>query len=235
MGFPEECQEMIYYDETSGERHIADVSTPGDFVVEIQHSSISFEEARSREFFYNQMIWIVDARHLAGSFFASMSSELVSCSPMMYAIQWWGQGKILERWSESTVPVYFDLHDARLEFFDHRDDKLWFLAEKEDIPVRKRTLWRLMKFDKVNRFGLLAPVAAEAVIDAVMEGEMPPLSVCDENEAWKFRREMKEVGGRIDRFGNKTPIGVPKSLGSHGRVDRYAQTPNEINDEDLPF
>ena len=36
------------------------------------------------------MIWIVDARHLAGWFFIGMSHDLANCCPMMYQIEWWG-------------------------------------------------------------------------------------------------------------------------------------------------
>lgn len=37
--FPEECQEVIYYDESTGERHIADVSTPNNFVMGVRQIS----------------------------------------------------------------------------------------------------------------------------------------------------------------------------------------------------
>lgn len=58
--FPQESHEVVQHD-TSGEKHIADVKLLSGLVVELQHSAMSPEEMRSREAFYKNMIWIVDA------------------------------------------------------------------------------------------------------------------------------------------------------------------------------
>ena len=71
--FPMDCQEIVHLDEATNEKHIADVKTPGGVVVEVQHSPIAQEEARSRERFYGNMIWVVDARHLSGWFSVGMA------------------------------------------------------------------------------------------------------------------------------------------------------------------
>ena len=57
--FPREWQEVIHKDE-SGEKHIADVKTDEDWVVEFQHSAIASEERNSRDQFYKKLIWVVD-------------------------------------------------------------------------------------------------------------------------------------------------------------------------------
>ncbi len=45
-----------------GVRHIADIRVPETgLVIEVQHSPMPIEEARAREAFYENMIWIVDA------------------------------------------------------------------------------------------------------------------------------------------------------------------------------
>lgn len=49
------CQE-------SGERHIADIKNSRGLVIELQNSSISQEEANSREKFYQNMLWVVNAK-----------------------------------------------------------------------------------------------------------------------------------------------------------------------------
>lgn len=41
--------------------HRADVVSPAGIVIELQHSSITAEEAREREQFYGKMIWLFDA------------------------------------------------------------------------------------------------------------------------------------------------------------------------------
>lgn len=48
--------------------HIADIKLTNGRVIEIQHSSISCEEAREREQFYGNMIWIFDGREFIDRF-----------------------------------------------------------------------------------------------------------------------------------------------------------------------
>ena len=59
--FPEECQEFVMIDNITSEKHIADVRI-NNLTLEFQHSSISENEKTSRENFYKNMFWIVDAR-----------------------------------------------------------------------------------------------------------------------------------------------------------------------------
>lgn len=61
--FSPDWQEQVHIAD-DGERHIADVKTPAGFVIEFQHSPISFEERISREDFYKDMCWVVDATRL---------------------------------------------------------------------------------------------------------------------------------------------------------------------------
>ena len=65
---PEAWREVVMFDDRSGEKHIADIRTDTGFVIELQHSAMTPEELRSREQFYERMIWIVDARPFAASF-----------------------------------------------------------------------------------------------------------------------------------------------------------------------
>lgn len=62
--FPEAWQERILMDAQSGEKHIADILTEHNLVLEFQHSPIDPEERRARERFYSQdgrqMVWVVD-------------------------------------------------------------------------------------------------------------------------------------------------------------------------------
>lgn len=46
--------------EKMGQRHRADIVTPHDRVIELQHSNISPEQIGVREKFYGQMIWVFD-------------------------------------------------------------------------------------------------------------------------------------------------------------------------------
>jgi hypothetical protein len=59
--FPQGWQEVIHIDDRTGERHIADVKTPFDLVVEFQHSSMTEVEKNARDSFYGRIVWVVDA------------------------------------------------------------------------------------------------------------------------------------------------------------------------------
>lgn len=229
-----DCQEIVHIDSKTNEKHIADVKTPGGFVIEVQHSPIAEEEARIRESFNNKMIWIVDARHLSGWFAVGMAHDLACCCPMMYQIRWWGPSKLLDKWSTSRVQVYFDAMNSAKEYEDE-DGKLWFLPREATVPVEKRVLWRLLEFDVATKTGYLAPVQAQAVIDAVMNGDFPPLHECEEEDAWRYRRKLREVAGHIDEQGNSIPAAVSRR--SNVGIDKmHSESPFvPIGDDDLPF
>ncbi|MBD1398140.1 hypothetical protein H9Q13_13275 [Pontibacter sp. JH31] len=59
--FPEAWQEVIFTDEHTGVKHIADVCTPNGVAIEFQNSTILPEELRQRESFYTKLVWVVNA------------------------------------------------------------------------------------------------------------------------------------------------------------------------------
>ncbi len=58
--FPKDWQEVILQDPNTGERHIADVRTPFEVVIEFQRSTIEPMEVKARENFYKKIVWIID-------------------------------------------------------------------------------------------------------------------------------------------------------------------------------
>ena len=66
--FPEAMREVVHFDETTGEKHIADIKTFRGLVIELQHSAMPPEELQSREKFYGRMIWILDGKPFASQF-----------------------------------------------------------------------------------------------------------------------------------------------------------------------
>ena len=55
------CQEIIKFDLSTKEKHIADIYLQKkDLVIEFQHSPIKIEEIKARESFYDRMIWVID-------------------------------------------------------------------------------------------------------------------------------------------------------------------------------
>ena len=65
--FPEESREISHVDE-NGEIHRADIRTTTGIYIEIQHSNMSDAERRSRERFYKNMVWVVDAKPFRKNF-----------------------------------------------------------------------------------------------------------------------------------------------------------------------
>jgi competence protein CoiA len=59
--FPEEFREISFTDNVSGESHRADIHTKSGVTIEFQNSPISTQELQSRENFYSQLVWVVNA------------------------------------------------------------------------------------------------------------------------------------------------------------------------------
>lgn len=119
--FPLEWQELIKYDEKTGEKHIADVYTPQGFTLEFQHSAIKPEERQSREQFYKNMNWVVDGTRLKNDykrFETGIKSAKIFHKIMLPDQNQTHIGNILEmpitedflpkNWLNSNVPVIFD-------------------------------------------------------------------------------------------------------------------------------
>ncbi|WP_291125068.1 hypothetical protein [Flavobacterium sp. UBA6031] len=64
--FPKIQQEVII--ERNGEKHIADVKTKNNTVIEFQNSSISTTTIEIREAFYGKMIWVINAQSFKENF-----------------------------------------------------------------------------------------------------------------------------------------------------------------------
>ena len=122
--FPESWQEIIKYDQITGEKHIADVCTEKGFTLEFQHSPIKPEERQSREIFYKNMNWVVDGTRLKNDFkrFENILDN-VSIASILTPILLANQNKIKvgdiivvrgaedilpKNWLNSSVPVVFD-------------------------------------------------------------------------------------------------------------------------------
>lgn len=168
--FPEEWQEVVHTDERTGERHIADVKTPHGFVVEFQHSALSGEERRSREDFYQDMIWIVDGDRGTTDpqfFRMGLSSKPLKLSPLMYGLEYWGSSRLLERWQEDQAHVFFDFGDS--------------------------AVWRMHQYNPEERWGVVYLIPKSSLVEACLEGRrIRPLAVPEE-EAERFHRKMVQI------------------------------------------
>jgi competence protein CoiA len=129
--FPEEWQEQVFPGFDPGERHIADVVAAQGVVLEFQSYSISPEEMKARERFYDSMIWIVNGakRDFDKVYFGMSICDQHTKDPYLRMIRWVGRSKILAKWSKASCHVYLD--------FDGNE------------------VWHLLEYDEKDKTGLI--------------------------------------------------------------------------------
>lgn len=131
--YPIEWQEVSAIDETKGEKHIADVRTPNNLVIEFQHSHIDPEERTIRENFYKNMVWVVDGTRLKYDyprFFKSIKNFQHTDKKGILKVDN-PENVFPLNWLNSSVPVVFDFKG--LQTFEDEDDyrnKLYCLFPK---------------------------------------------------------------------------------------------------------
>jgi competence protein CoiA len=107
--FPNTWREAIHFAH-DGEKHIADVKTESGTVLEFQHSRLSRDERESRESFYPNMAWVVDALRRVQDrpqFLASLETAAIhKRKPLVISLPA-NQGALLRDWTASRAPVFF--------------------------------------------------------------------------------------------------------------------------------
>lgn len=148
--FPADWQETVLFAQ-NGEKHIADVKTQSEMVIEFQHSFLKAEERAARETFYRKMVWVVDGRRRKRDAAQLLKCVVPSvyCQPpfFLHVANYHEECALFRDWNSSAVPVYFDLGDG------------------VGVPV----LWRR---DPISRSGrvYLTPVSRESFLRAHRQG-----------------------------------------------------------------
>jgi len=108
--FPTEWQEVTHKDAVTGDRHIADVKTDKEFVIEFQHSAIKPNEVQSREAFYKNMAWVIDGTRLKNDYlrFCKGLSALRNLKNTGFFLSTSPEACFPASWLTSSVPVYID-------------------------------------------------------------------------------------------------------------------------------
>lgn len=114
--FPFEWQEVIHRSD-SGEKHIADIKTANDWVIEFQHSRIDPEERTARNNFYRKLVWVVDGtrRKTDARQFSKVLSGAINIGNNQLPVLTLGfadKCRLLREWAGSRVPVFFDFMGA---------------------------------------------------------------------------------------------------------------------------
>ena len=168
--FPEAWQEVVHFDDQTGEKHIADVKTSHDLVIEFQHSPMNYDELISRESFYQNMIWVVDGngKSLNPGNFSVGSKAIVNYRPLVYFVKWWGRSQLLHNWCKATADVYVDFG--------------WM------------GVWKFQDFREEASTGVFLPLKKEWLVNACRNGSPIPTIWVSEEDEEKFCSQMQNDG-----------------------------------------
>ena len=155
--YPIEWQEVFLPDEKTGEKHIADVRTAHNLVIEFQHSHIDPKERATRERFYQNMVWVVDGTRLKRDYsrFLKGRNDFRNTEKQGVFLVDFPEESFPSPWLESSVPVIFDFRG--LETIDNINDvrnRLYCL-----LPIRK------------GRYTILAQISYKAFINTSINGD----------------------------------------------------------------
>ena len=156
--FPTEWQEIIFPDEKTSEKHIADICTPQEIVVEFQHSYIDPNERNKRESFYKKMVWVIDGTRLKKDYprFLKAKEGFRLTAKKGYFIVDFPDECFPSAWVGSSVPVIFDFKG--IEKINYANDwryPLYFLFPKSNA-----------------RETVVAMVSRNSFINSVINGEL---------------------------------------------------------------
>lgn len=136
--YPADWQEVSLCDKTTGEKHVADVMTLHNLVIEFQHSKITAEERTSREQFYKDMDWVVDGTRLKRDYSRFLKGKHNSFenqifystnNPKIFRVEnYFLDWCFHPDWIGSSVPVLFDFRgDGSMENADSLRNTLYCL------------------------------------------------------------------------------------------------------------
>lgn len=149
--FPPEWQEISLQDERTKEKHIADIRTNHDLVIEFQHSSIKSEERIAREKFYQNMVWIVDETRLKRDYPRFIKAEKHDTGmPNILGVRV-GDECFPSTWLGREVPVIFDFLGS-YSISDNDDDRNFLYC------LFPRQLGVVRIFSKISRKAFMKAV-----------------------------------------------------------------------------
>ncbi|MCK4820379.1 hypothetical protein KA005_31735 [bacterium] len=127
--FPLDWQEVSHFDE-NGEKHIADVKTENNWVLEFQHSYLKPEERRARESFYTKLVWVVNGLKRPTDklqFQKVLEESTVMCKePLVQHVHFPEECRLLKEWGNSKSLIFFDFQEPN----STKQYMLWFLYPK---------------------------------------------------------------------------------------------------------
>jgi competence protein CoiA len=162
--FPVEWQEVIRRD-SSGEKHIADIETQTEWVIEFQHSYLKPDERRSRNAFYKKLAWVVDGTRRKTDIPQFQNtldqSAVLWKEPLILRGPFPEECRLLKEWcSESNALVFFDFQKAKAE----KQTKLWFRFPKMTTNIVYLALFSREDFVKLHNTDQFDEVVKNKII-----------------------------------------------------------------------
>jgi hypothetical protein len=171
----EKFQEVVHFDSLTGEKHIADVKNQKGFVLEFQNSPMNDDELSSRERFYGDMAWVVNAMNFYNNieFGAKLPNpELPESLDMcVRPVQSSPQSFIFHRISENEPDATMveihgdhsiqkfidDTHVGHYLFAWKKPRTVWFRSARPVFfDFGQDVIWRLQRFNARSAYCLEA-------------------------------------------------------------------------------
>jgi len=176
--FPEEWQEITFTSKQTGEKHIADVLTNQGLVIEFQHSHINSDERKSREEFYENLLWVVDGTRLKRDYtrFLKGKETFQMVKQGIYRVDY-SEECFPKDWLASTVPVIFD-----------------FLLNEvpiEDNENERKTLYCLFPV-QIDSYVTMAEIPRSAFVKSIIDGSWLERTKHFMDELNRIKKELLE-------------------------------------------
>lgn len=181
--FPSDWQEKSQIDVKTGEKHIADIITDQNFVIEFQHSYIRPEERVAREAFYGNMTWVVDGTRNKLEFqkFSKGMDYSIKIERGLYKV-FDPEDFLPASWLGSRVPVVFD-----------------FLASHKTTQSisSKNVLYCLFPIVIGNHW-VIAEFSRKLFIQSIMNGQWAERTSIFMNQMELIKKEHQENSKRLE-------------------------------------
>lgn len=177
--FPIDWQEKIQFDDQTKEKHIADIYTEHNLVVEFQHSHVDPIERQTREQFYKNMVWVVDGTRLQNDYprFQKKIDEFKSTKQQGVFYVDFVDEVFPKNWLKSSVTVIFDFKGLSIDESDQYKDILWCLLPQTDsfsgffVGLRKNDFVQIVK----SRGQLFSDISKQQELNSIstIQSQMP--------------------------------------------------------------
>ena len=149
--YPADWQEVFLLDEKTGVKHVADLRTVHNLIIEFQHSHIDPKERATREKFYQNMVWVVDGTRLKRDYprFRKGIESFRRTNKQGFYFVDFPDEVFPTNWLGSSVPIILDFQG---------------ITATEQHDVIKNTLWCLLP-QRIENLSVVVGIGREQFIE----------------------------------------------------------------------